>query len=74
MDYRLGLDLGTNSIGWSVYSLNDDLEPENLEDLGVRIFHNGRIDNKVLNESLAVDRRCARSQRRQIYRKKIRRK
>ena len=35
MKYRLGLDLGTNSIGWSVYSLDDENSPIKLEDLGV---------------------------------------
>ena len=38
MKYRLGLDLGTNSIGWAVYSLDENNEPEKLEDLGARIF------------------------------------
>ena len=27
MKYRLGLDLGTNSIGWSVYSLDENNKP-----------------------------------------------
>ena len=42
MKYRLGLDLGTNSIGWSVYSLTEENEIAALEDLGVRIFSDGR--------------------------------
>ncbi len=37
MKYRLGLDLGTNSIGWAVYSLDENNEPEKLEDLGAII-------------------------------------
>lgn len=37
MKYRLGLDLGTNSIGWAVYSLDENNEPEKLEDLGTII-------------------------------------
>lgn len=72
MDYRLGLDLGTNSIGWSVYSLNKDTEPENLVDLGVRIFSDGR--NPKTKEPLAVERRTARGQRKNIYRRKLRRR
>lgn len=72
MKYRLGLDLGTNSIGWAVYSLDEDNEPEKLEDLGVRIFSDGR--NPKSKESLAVERRTARGQRRIIYRRKLRRR
>ena len=72
MKYRLGLDLGTNSIGWSVYSLDEDNSPVNLEDLGVRIFSDGR--NPKSKEPLAVERRTARGQRRIIRRRKQRRK
>lgn len=64
MKYRLGLDLGTNSIGWAVYSLDEDNEPEKLEDLGARIFSDGR--NPKSKEPLAVERRTARGQRRII--------
>jgi CRISPR-associated endonuclease Csn1 len=53
---RLGLDIGTNSIGWCL--LNGD----NIVDLGVRIFSDGR-DPKS-GASLAVDRRAARAMRR----------
>ncbi len=72
MKYRLGLDLGTNSIGWAIYSLDTDNEPEKLEDMGVRIFSDGR-DPKT-NEPLAVARRTARGQRKLIYRRKLRRR
>lgn len=72
MKYRLGLDLGTNSIGWAVYSLDEDNEPEKLEDLGARIFSDGR--NPKSKEPLAVERRIARGQRRIIYRRKLRRR
>ena len=70
--WRLGLDLGTNSIGWSVFSLDDDNNVQELIDLGVRIFSDGR-DPKT-KEPLAVERRTARSQRKLIYRRKLRRK
>lgn len=70
--WRLGLDLGTNSIGWSVFSLDDDNEILKLEDMGVRIFSDGR-DPKT-KEPLAVARRSARAQRKLIYRRKLRRK
>lgn len=72
MNYRLGLDLGTNSIGWSIYSLDDDNAPVALENLGVRIFSDGR--NPKSKEPLAVERRTARGQRKTIRRRKSRRK
>lgn len=59
--YRLGLDLGTNSIGWFLYGLNGD-KVDSVIDGGVRIFSDGR-DPKS-GASLAVDRRAARAQRR----------
>ncbi len=70
--WRLGLDLGTNSIGWSVFSLDNENNIQELIDLGVRIFSDGR-DPKT-KEPLAVERRTARSQRKLIYRRKLRRK
>ena len=60
--YRLGLDLGTNSIGWAAVKLDEDDEPCGLLDLGVRIFPDGR--NPTDKTSNAVDRRLARGQRR----------
>ena len=70
--YRLGLDLGTNSIGWCIYSLDGNNTPEALIDMGVRIFSDGR-DPKT-KEPLAVERRTARGLRRILYRRKLRRK
>lgn len=72
MNWRLGLDLGTNSIGWSVFSIDKSKVPSELVDLGVRIFSDGR-DPKS-KEPLAVERRTARGQRKIIYRRKIRRR
>jgi CRISPR-associated endonuclease Csn1 len=60
--YRLGLDLGTNSIGWCMYRLDDANEPNAVHRLGVRIFEDGR-DRKTL-ASLAAERRAARQMRR----------
>src|SRR5579863_1871803 len=54
---RLGLDIGTNSIGWCL--IEDD---KRIVDIGVRIFSDGR-DPKS-GASLAVDRRAARAMRR----------
>ncbi|WP_336981587.1 type II CRISPR RNA-guided endonuclease Cas9 [Altererythrobacter fulvus] len=53
---RLGLDIGTNSIGWCLF------EGDRILDIGVRIFSDGR-DPKS-GASLAVDRRNARAMRR----------
>lgn len=70
-NYRIGLDLGTNSIGWSIFSLDKENEPLELINLGVRIFSDGRDSQK---KPLAVERRTARSQRKLIYRRKLRHK
>ncbi len=60
--YRLGLDVGTNSIGWAATRLDGDGKPCGILDMGVRIFPDGRkATNKTSN---AVDRRLARGQRR----------
>ncbi len=60
--YRLGLDLGTNSLGWSLLTLNGKDRPQGILDLGVRIFSDGR--NPKDKTSLAVNRRIARGARR----------
>ena len=41
-NYRLGLDVGTNSIGWAAVRLDDNDAPCGLLDVGVRIFPDGR--------------------------------
>lgn len=54
---RLGLDIGTNSIGWCL--IEDD---SRIVAIGSRIFSNGRAPKS--GESLAVGRRMARGMRR----------
>lgn len=61
-NYRLGIDLGATSIGWSLLELDDDLKPVKLENLGVRIFPDGREAKS--KEPLNVTRRDARGARR----------
>ncbi len=61
MGTRLGLDIGTNSIGWWLYRTRGD-RITHVIDGGVRIFSSGR--NPKSGSSLAVDRRTARSMRR----------
>ncbi|MCB0368580.1 MAG: type II CRISPR RNA-guided endonuclease Cas9, partial [Bdellovibrionales bacterium] len=63
MGYRLGLDLGTNSIGWAIVKLDDKKNPELIINAGSRIFSDGREPDKG-KPSLAVARRDARSARR----------
>jgi CRISPR-associated endonuclease Csn1 len=62
--YRLGLDLGSNSLGWFVVDLekiNGRHEPVALGPGGVRIFPDGRDPQS--GTSNAVDRRLARGAR-----------
>lgn len=60
--YRLGLDLGTNSIGWCVLDLDRNGKPRGIRRLGVRIFPDGRDPQS--GASLAEERRVPRGQRR----------
>ena len=63
--WRLGLDIGTNSIGWAALSLADADKERRLTGLvasGVRIFSDGR--NPKDRQSNAVTRRLPRQQRR----------
>ena len=59
--YRLGLDVGTNSIGWAAVSLDGKENPCGVLDMGVRIFSDGR--NPQDGTSNAVKRRIPRGQR-----------
>lgn len=60
--YRLGLDVGTNSIGWAALTLDRTGRPNGILDLGVRIYSDGR--NPKDGTSLAVARRVPRGMRR----------
>lgn len=72
MKYRLGLDIGTNSLGWAVVELADDGKtPNTLKAAGARIFPEGReVKSKT---TLKSQRTLARSQRRRRDRYKQRR-
>ena len=64
--YKLGIDIGTTSIGWAVVELeknNEKYIPTNLLDFGVRIFNNG-LSQDTKPKSLAVIRRIAKGARR----------
>lgn len=76
----LGLDLGTNSIGWAVINaeiVNGKVEKYlSIDDAGVRIFPEGveptTIGQGDKEQSKNATRREHRQMRRQFYRKKIR--
>lgn len=59
---RLGLKVGTRSIGWCLFSAQTDGEPAGIVDLGVRAFGDGRDPRTGL--PLALERRDARARRR----------
>ncbi len=67
MGLRLGLDIGTNSIGWAVFQFGEDKQPVELLDAGVRIYSDGR--NPKNQRSLAATRRLPRGIRRNRDRK-----
>jgi CRISPR-associated endonuclease Csn1 len=66
----LGLDLGTNSIGWAIVEKND-IE-FSLIDKGVRIFSEGVKSEKGIESSRASERTAYRSARKIKYRRKLR--
>ncbi|PHQ68165.1 MAG: type II CRISPR RNA-guided endonuclease Cas9 [Sneathiella sp.] len=69
--WRLGIDLGTNSLGWAALELNNDCTGVlTLIDSGVRIFSDGR--NPKDKQSNAAKRREPRSARKNRDRSKRR--
>lgn len=70
MSRILGLDLGTNSIGWAVVEKEDG--EYSLIDKGVRIFQEGVKIEKGIESSKAAERTEHRSARRLKYRRKLR--
>jgi CRISPR-associated endonuclease Csn1 len=68
-EYVLGIDLGTNSIGWAIVGLVDG-EPAKLVRAGVRAFEAGMEGNieSGREKSRNKARRDARLQRRQLWR------
>jgi len=66
----LGLDLGTNSIGWAV--VEKDNEKFKLVDKGVRIFQEGVKIEKGIESSKAAERTNYRAARRLKYRRRLR--
>jgi CRISPR-associated endonuclease Csn1 len=66
----LGLDLGTNSIGWAI--VDKDGNDFSLIDKGVRIFSEGVKSEKRIESSRAAERTGYRSARKIKYRRKLR--
>ena len=66
----LGLDLGTNSIGWAI--VDKDGTDFSLVDKGVRIFSEGVKSEKGIESSRAAERTGYRSARKIKYRRKLR--
>lgn len=72
--YRLGLDLGSNSVGWVLVGLDNDKKPCNVIDIGVRVFPEGvNRDTKGAEIGKNEQRRLARGSRRQRARRVMRR-
>lgn len=71
MDWRLGLDLGPASLGWTALRLDTASEPIGLMDGSVRLFSDGRESD---GESANVRRRTQRGIRRNKDRQRSRQK
>ena len=66
----LGLDLGTNSIGWAI--VDKEGNEFSLVDKGVRIFSEGVKSEKGIESSRAAERTGYRSARKIKFRRKLR--
>ena len=71
MEKVLGLDLGTNSIGWAIVQHNDD-SSYSLLDKGVNIFQDGVAHDKSGEKPMVSERTAARSSRRHYFRRRLR--
>ncbi len=72
----LGLDLGTNSLGWALIETDEGGVPKRILDAGVRIFPAGVEGNLAAgkDEPKNLARRQKRLMRRQILRRQRRRR
>ena len=67
----LGLDLGTNSIGWAIVE-KEDGKPYQLIDRGVHIFQDGVAHDKSGEKPAVQERTAARASRRHYFRRRLR--
>ena len=70
MDRILGIDLGTNSIGWAI--VDKDNGKTILIDKGVNIFQEGVAREKNVEKPLVQERTQARASRRHYFRRRLR--
>lgn len=68
----LGIDLGTNSIGWAITIQNEDKNSYELIDKGVSIFQEGVAREKNNEVPMVQERTNARSLRRHYFRRRLR--
>lgn len=71
MEKVIGLDLGTNSIGWAIVRRNDD-QSYTLLDKGVNIFQDGVAHDKSGEKPAVQERTAARASRRHYFRRRLR--
>jgi CRISPR-associated endonuclease Csn1 len=71
MEKILGLDLGTNSIGWAIREINNDLENQ-IIDKGVLTFDKGVTEVKGIETPMVKARTEARGKRRNYQSEKYR--
>ena len=67
----MGLDLGTNSIGWAVVSRDEDGSCA-LLDKGVHVFQDGVAHDKSGEKPAVQERTAARASRRHYFRRRLR--
>ena len=68
----LGIDLGTNSIGWATVNRNEEDNSYSLLHRGVHIFQEGVAREKGAEKPAVQDRTAARASRRHYFRKRLR--
>lgn len=71
MEKVLGLDLGTNSIGWAIVNHHED-GSYSLVDQGVNIFKEGVAYEKGSEKPAVQERTAARASRRHYFRRRLR--
>lgn len=71
MEKILGIDTGTNSLGWAIVERNDDGE-YSLKEHGTNVFQEGVKMEKGIESSRASERTEHRSVRRHYWRRKVR--
>ncbi len=71
MEKILGIDTGTNSLGWAILERND-CEEYQLKEHGTHIFQEGVKIEKGIESSKAAERTAHRSIRKHYWRRKVR--